>query len=195
MLTKEEIIKLKKIDKAFMFLDTETQDKLKGLLECLEWLSYLGNWNSNGGDEISLGTTYRLRQDYPENNFRNNWDYCPECGGLEFLSGINGERECIECKQSWFIDVDYTEVIRKHINSWYASKLISKNPEPITEEEKKYLWVCKDKYRYQALDNYRTKDEMIKLCRQYNCTHYAKLVDCQRPDGSLNEDVFMEVKE
>lgn len=53
-----------------------------------------------------------------------NWGFCPECGCEEFEKGIwhkgNEERICINCSQSWFADIDYSDVIRKYLKDRQA---------------------------------------------------------------------------
>ena len=33
---------------------------------------------------------------------------CPECGSIKFKQAFDGERECKDCGQSWYKDVNYS---------------------------------------------------------------------------------------
>jgi len=61
-------------------------------------------------------------------------NFCPECGNSEFMIGINlpdnEERICTECGQSWFADIDYTDVIRAHLKDRISLKQELENPLP-----------------------------------------------------------------
>lgn len=51
------------------------------------------------------------------------WLYCPECGCADCdIIGWNKERVCTKCGQSWFRDIDYSDVIKKNLNSWKIAK-------------------------------------------------------------------------
>ena len=54
------------------------------------------------------------------------WKYCPECGCEEYEQGIwekgNQEHICTGCGQSWFDDVDYSDVVRGHLTEWQSLK-------------------------------------------------------------------------
>lgn len=44
------------------------------------------------------------------------WRYCPECGCDGFKrADWNNENECVDCGQSWFPDIDYTNTVRGHL--------------------------------------------------------------------------------
>lgn len=51
------------------------------------------------------------------------WGYCPECGTKEFCNENllgKGQRCCVNCGQDWWLDIDYSEIIRE--------KIIAKQP-------------------------------------------------------------------
>lgn len=39
------------------------------------------------------------------------WETCPECGSKKYNEGENYQRECIDCKQEYFSDINYSDVI------------------------------------------------------------------------------------
>lgn len=43
------------------------------------------------------------------------WSYCPECGSEEILHQEGDHKQCAECHQEWFSDIDYTDVVRGHL--------------------------------------------------------------------------------
>ena len=50
------------------------------------------------------------------------WSYCPECGS-EYVRHHEGEhKQCANCHQEWFSDIDYTDVVRKHLSSKFSFK-------------------------------------------------------------------------
>ena len=49
-----------------------------------------------------------------ENEYPKLWKYCPECGCAEFVKNPMGDKEertCTQCKQDWFVDIDYSDVV------------------------------------------------------------------------------------
>lgn len=49
------------------------------------------------------------------------WSYCPECG-CEDLHHEQGEhKQCANCYQEWFSDIDYSEVVRGNLEKLKAS--------------------------------------------------------------------------
>lgn len=50
------------------------------------------------------------------------WSYCPECGS-EHVQHHEGEyKQCADCYQEWFSDIDYTNVVRKHLAGKFRDK-------------------------------------------------------------------------
>lgn len=43
------------------------------------------------------------------------WEYCPECGSYEVSYEEGIHKQCADCSQEWFSDVDYTDVVRSHL--------------------------------------------------------------------------------
>lgn len=59
------------------------------------------------------------------------WKFCPECGCKDYKrADWNNENECIECKQSWFPDVDYTDVVRGHLKNSQPNRYTRAAPLP-----------------------------------------------------------------
>jgi hypothetical protein len=50
------------------------------------------------------------------------WTFCPECGCEEYREGIDGERECVKCTQSWFPDVNYMEAVAQNLRRVWRSE-------------------------------------------------------------------------
>ncbi len=48
--------------------------------------------------------------------------FCPECGNSAFNSGVDKERQCTKCKQSWFPDVDYSRAIASNLQRLIANQ-------------------------------------------------------------------------
>jgi putative hemolysin len=46
------------------------------------------------------------------------WAYCPECGSEEIRYEEGGHKQCAICHQEWWTDVDYSDVVRKHLHEW-----------------------------------------------------------------------------
>ncbi|QHJ83076.1 MAG: hypothetical protein [Caudoviricetes sp.] len=51
------------------------------------------------------------------------WKYCPECGSEEIYHQEGEHKQCAECHQEWFSDVDYTGVVRGHLKKLKAAQL------------------------------------------------------------------------
>lgn len=45
------------------------------------------------------------------------WKYCAECGCNEYRELDCGERVCMSCGQSWFVDVQYHTAVRANLSS------------------------------------------------------------------------------
>lgn len=58
------------------------------------------------------------------------WSYCPECGCAEWSSSRYAKGQiCDNCGQEWFSNVDYTDVILKHIGEWHSDRAASPLPQ------------------------------------------------------------------
>lgn len=44
------------------------------------------------------------------------WIYCPECGSTEIHYEEGRHKQCAECHQEWFSDLDYTDVVRANLS-------------------------------------------------------------------------------
>ena len=54
-----------------------------------------------------------------EGKWKHHWTYCPECGSqdyehVDYLG--KGSRQCKDCGQEWWTDVDYTDTMRKIVS-------------------------------------------------------------------------------
>lgn len=54
------------------------------------------------------------------------WAYCPECGSEETHHEEGEHKQCADCHQEWFSDIDYTDVVRGHLK-----KLKVDQPAPV----------------------------------------------------------------
>lgn len=43
------------------------------------------------------------------------WTYCPECGSDDVRHEEGDHKQCAKCRQEWFADIDYTDVVRGHL--------------------------------------------------------------------------------
>lgn len=55
------------------------------------------------------------------------WTYCPECGCEEIHHQQGRHKQCAECHQEWFSDLDYSDVVRGHLK-----KLKAERPAPVS---------------------------------------------------------------
>ena len=54
------------------------------------------------------------------------WSYCPECGCEETHHEEGKHKQCANCHQEWFSDIDYSEVVRGNLQ-----KLKAEQPAPV----------------------------------------------------------------
>jgi len=54
------------------------------------------------------------------------WRYCPECGSEELHHEEGEHKQCANCHQEWFSDIDYSEVVRGNLQ-----KLKAEQPAPV----------------------------------------------------------------
>lgn len=50
------------------------------------------------------------------------WKYCPECGCEEIHHQEGCHKQCSNCYQEWFSDMDYTDVVRQHLAGKFRDK-------------------------------------------------------------------------
>lgn len=53
------------------------------------------------------------------------WDFCPECGCMEFHreeGWTEGLRFCVRCGQDWYSDVDYLDVVQANLHLAYLER-------------------------------------------------------------------------
>lgn len=48
------------------------------------------------------------------------WMYCPECGCEELRHEEGEHKQCTNCYQEWFSDIDYSEVVRGNLEKLKA---------------------------------------------------------------------------
>ena len=58
------------------------------------------------------------------------WIYCPECGSEEIHYEEGGHKQCANCHQEWFSDIDYSDVVQSNL-----SKLFTAPPEPAPQTD------------------------------------------------------------
>ena len=49
------------------------------------------------------------------------WTYCPECGSEDLHHEQGEHKQCANCHQEWFSDIDYSEVVRGNLEKLKAS--------------------------------------------------------------------------
>lgn len=54
------------------------------------------------------------------------WSYCPECGCEELHHEVGEHKQCANCHQEWFSDIDYSDVVRGNLQ-----KLKAEQPAPV----------------------------------------------------------------
>ncbi len=54
------------------------------------------------------------------------WSYCPECGCEELHHEEGEHKQCANCHQEWFSDLDYSEVVRGNL-----ARLKAEQPAPV----------------------------------------------------------------
>ena len=50
------------------------------------------------------------------------WEYCPECGSEQIHLEEGDHKQCADCYQEWFADMDYSNVVRVHLGGKYRDK-------------------------------------------------------------------------
>jgi hypothetical protein len=49
------------------------------------------------------------------------WAFCPECGSEEIRYEEGRHKQCANCGQEWFSDIDYTDVCAKNLRRLFAA--------------------------------------------------------------------------
>lgn len=47
------------------------------------------------------------------------WKFCPECGCEEIRHQEGKHKQCSDCHQEWFADIDYSDVVRGNLHRLY----------------------------------------------------------------------------
>lgn len=50
------------------------------------------------------------------------WSYCPECDCEELHHEVGEHKQCANCHQEWFSDIDYSDVVRGNLQKLKASQ-------------------------------------------------------------------------
>ena len=51
------------------------------------------------------------------------WSYCPECGCEELHHEEGEHKQCANCHQEWFSDINYSEVVRGNLQKLKSEQL------------------------------------------------------------------------
>lgn len=69
------------------------------------------------------------------------WSWCPECGCEELHHEEGAHKQCANCHQEWFSDIDYSEVVRGNLRKLKAGQpapvavvMPERKPQRITDE-------------------------------------------------------------
>lgn len=123
------------------------------LSKLLAWLARANEKNEDG--DIAEFVELRALLDAPavERQEPLGWAYCPECGSEEIHHEEGAHKQCAECHQEWFSDLDYTDVVRKHLGGKFTdlqstiaqlqarvAELESRRGEPVMKLEAERLW-------------------------------------------------------
>lgn len=80
------------------------------------------NWKWNAQHKDTQMAEYRAKlAEQPTlaatqaGNMSAKWGYCPECGSEEVRHEEGEHKQCAACRQEWFADIDYTDVVRGHL--------------------------------------------------------------------------------
>jgi hypothetical protein len=52
------------------------------------------------------------------------WSYCPECGSEDLQHEKGEHKQCANCHQEWFSDIDYSEVVRVNLARLKAARVV-----------------------------------------------------------------------
>lgn len=52
------------------------------------------------------------------------WSYCPECGSEELHHEEGMHKQCGNCHQEWFSDIDYSDVVQHNLSNLYAAPVV-----------------------------------------------------------------------
>lgn len=81
----------------------------------------------DGGDGADPETAHTLAQELrvilsaPAVERQEEWAYCPECGCKDMHHEQGEHKQCANCYQEWFSDIDYSEVVRGNLEKLKAS--------------------------------------------------------------------------
>lgn len=78
------------------------------------------------------------------------WKFCPECGCEEIRHQEGKHKQCADCHQEWFADIDYSDVIRANLHRLY------RHAQPATakaDEQAEALKKAKANTDYDEFDN------------------------------------------
>ena len=84
------------------------------------------------------------------------WKYCPECGSdnnRRDASLCKTHRQCEDCKQEWFTDIDYSSCIKK-----FLKERSQNGTRKLSDEDEKFLKEVEN--FYLLVEHVDHKDEM-----------------------------------
>lgn len=99
------------------------------------------------------------------------WLFCPECGCVETHYEEGRHKQCKECHQEWFSDIDYTEVLRSNIEHLRS---LNKDAHAIIDR----IWDIFGRPSYEELAG-RTIYDMVQ-----------NVVDRERETADVNEKMI-----
>lgn len=93
-------------------------------------------WKIDAMKEYALQQSWKdseermeLKREVERLNKPKKWKYCPECGSPEIVNENlvkQGFRECKDCGQEWWTDVDYSETLQKVIKNLHSKIAVEK---------------------------------------------------------------------
>jgi hypothetical protein len=136
---------------------TYEERKEEAMKMTLEELIFSYHWSSDtAGSRLKTIERLAARCDELEQRPVNKetWAFCPECGSTDTENESGTYKQCAECGQDWYIDINYSVVIKEKLQMGRSleAELQSR------EEE-----VIRMQARYDALsaENRKIMDELI----------------------------------
>lgn len=79
-------------------------------------LGYIGSGDSH--EKVVAVPVYR--RPVPAQQVATEWEYCPECGSEDIHYEEGRHKQCNNCHQEWYSDIDYTEVVMGNLAKRFA---------------------------------------------------------------------------
>lgn len=80
------------------------------------------------------------------------WHWCPECGSEECTpTGYDNGKYCSDCGQEWFPDLDYSDVVRKHLTEFKSrtAKVSARAADALDSQPTSFDLESSEQYRLQ----------------------------------------------